>query len=75
MYRLLTESCQLTFPLMQCCCADLCLPEVSGLQLIHEITDIPVVVMSCQDSQDSVLQAFEAGAAGYLVKVRTEACV
>lgn len=47
---------------------DLGLPEVSGLEMIHEITDVPVVVMSCQDSQASVLQAFEAGAADYLIK-------
>mmetsp|Transcript_28454 Transcript_28454/g.62608 ORF Transcript_28454/g.62608 Transcript_28454/m.62608 type:complete len:790 (+) Transcript_28454:109-2478(+) len=54
---------------------DLILPEVSGFDLIHEVVhgnnslhDVPVVVMSSQDSQESVLQAFEAGAADYLIK-------
>ncbi|KAJ9516960.1 hypothetical protein QJQ45_027392, partial [Haematococcus lacustris] len=53
---------------------DLLMPEVSGFQLIHEVLhgtafcDVPVVVMSSADSQASVLQAFEAGAADYLIK-------
>mmetsp|Transcript_33317 Transcript_33317/g.84420 ORF Transcript_33317/g.84420 Transcript_33317/m.84420 type:complete len:970 (-) Transcript_33317:1490-4399(-) len=53
---------------------DVLMPEVSGFELIHEVvhgtafSDLPVVVMSSQDSQESVLQAFEAGAADYLIK-------
>lgn len=53
---------------------DIVMPEVSGFDLIQEVvhgdkfSDLPVVVMSSQDSQESVLQAFEAGAADYLIK-------
>lgn len=55
---------------------DVLMPEVSGLELMQEVLhgelfcDVPVVVMSSVDSQESVLKAFEGGAADYLIKVR-----
>ncbi|GLI67817.1 hypothetical protein VaNZ11_012097 [Volvox africanus] len=53
---------------------DILMPEVTGFDLINEVVhgdtfcDVPVVIMSSQDSQESVLQAFQAGAADYLIK-------
>ncbi|EFJ40220.1 hypothetical protein VOLCADRAFT_69846, partial [Volvox carteri f. nagariensis] len=53
---------------------DILMPEVTGFDLINEVVhgdtfcDVPVVVMSSQDSQENVLQAFQAGAADYLIK-------
>lgn len=40
---------------------DLRMPEVSGFDLIGAVSDVPIVVMSCHDSQDNVMQAFEVG--------------
>eukprot|EP00798_Chlamydomonas_sp_ICE-L_P023299 gene23299-30536_t len=51
---------------------DLVMPEVTGFDLMLECSKrghhIPVVVMSSHDSQDSVMRAFECGAADFLIK-------
>lgn len=55
---------------------DVIMPEVSGFDLVKEVVHgrnrdwnaVPVVVMSAEDSQTTVLEAFEAGAADFLVK-------
>lgn len=55
---------------------DIYMPGVSGYDIVRQVVhgydkesmNIPVVVMSAEDSQHSVLQAFEAGAVDYLVK-------
>lgn len=48
------------------------MPEVSGFDLIQAVQDfsidVPIVVMSSHDSQENVMQAFEAGAKDYLIK-------
>ncbi|KAK9806257.1 hypothetical protein WJX72_007465 [[Myrmecia] bisecta] len=53
---------------------DLLMPEVSGMDLICEVVqgdrlrDVPVIVMSSESKQETVLKAFEAGASDYLIK-------
>ncbi|GAB4815003.1 hypothetical protein N2152v2_002049 [Parachlorella kessleri] len=53
---------------------DLLMPELSGLELVDGLlhskrfSHIPVVVMSSTDSQEAVVEAFEAGAQDYLIK-------
>jgi DNA-binding NarL/FixJ family response regulator len=52
---------------------DLSMPKLSGYSVLHDIKrtispDIKVLVLSVHDSDDYVLQAFEAGADGYCVQ-------
>jgi len=53
---------------------DVLMPEVNGFELIEQVCgsrkfgSVPVIVMSCQESQESVLRAFRAGASDYLIK-------
>ena len=53
---------------------DLMMPEMNGYEVLAEMMDdpklseIPVVVMSATDSQDSVSQCLQLGALDYLVK-------
>src|SRR4051812_15508780 len=51
---------------------DVMMPEQSGLevvpQLLHELPDAKVLVLSMQDDPRYVREAFEAGASGYVLK-------
>lgn len=52
---------------------DVIMPEMSGLELLDSLhrgphRNVPVVVMSSRGGQDVVQQAFQAGAADYLLK-------
>ncbi|DBA76002.1 hypothetical protein WJX79_007319 [Trebouxia sp. C0005] len=53
---------------------DVLMPEIDGIELMTELlqnegwSHIPIIVMSSQSSQESVLKAFEAGAKDYLIK-------
>lgn len=53
---------------------DVLMPEIDGIELMSELlqneqwSHIPIIVMSSQASQESVLKAFEAGAKDYLIK-------
>lgn len=53
---------------------DVLMPEIDGIELMSELlkneswSHIPIIVMSSQSSQESVLKAFEAGAKDYLIK-------
>ncbi len=51
---------------------DLKLPDMDGLKLLPEIQricpDLPVVVLTADDSIDRTMQALRLGAAGYLLK-------
>ena len=60
---------------------DLMMPEMNGYEVLAEMKDdpklseIPVVVMSATDSQDSVSQCLQLGALDYLVKpIRMQEC-
>lgn len=60
---------------------DLMMPEMNGYEVLAEMMDdpklseIPVVVMSATDSQDSVSQCLQLGALDYLVKpIRMQEC-
>ena len=60
---------------------DLMMPEMNGYEVLAEMKDdpklseIPVVVMSATDSQDSVSQCLQLGATDYLVKpIRMQEC-
>ena len=60
---------------------DLMMPEMNGYEVLAEMKDdpklseIPVVVMSATDSQDSVSQCLQLGALDYLVNpIRMQEC-
>lgn len=60
---------------------DLMMPEMNGYEVLAAMKDdpklreIPVVVMSATDSQDSVSQCLQLGALDYLVKpIRMQEC-
>lgn len=60
---------------------DLMMPEMDGYAVLAamkddpKLSEIPVVVMSAQDSQDSVSQCLQLGATDYLVKpIRMQEC-
>ena len=50
---------------------DLMLPETDGLELLRrvpEMTDLPVIIISVYGREETIAEAFELGAADYIVK-------
>ena len=53
---------------------DLMMPDISGLEVLKamkaddETRDIPVVMLTCHDDAESVMDAYETGAEYYLTK-------
>ena len=53
---------------------DLNMPRMSGLEFLkerrtdNELTKIPVVVLTTSDNERDIIESFELGVAGYLVK-------
>jgi CheY-like chemotaxis protein len=53
---------------------DLNMPKMSGLEFLkerrtdNELTKIPVVVLTTSDNERDIIESFEMGVAGYLVK-------
>ncbi len=51
---------------------DIIMPDIHGITLLHQIRQIspnlPVVILSSDDSLDTTMQALTLGARGYLVK-------
>jgi DNA-binding NarL/FixJ family response regulator len=58
--------------------ADLSLPGMSGLDLIHRIKegfpDVAVLVLTMHSEEQYALRAFQAGASGYVTKDRPCTC-
>jgi len=56
---------------------DVVMPDRSGLeiipQLLHENTEVKILVLSMQDEPRYVREAFEAGASGYVLKEAADA--
>lgn len=56
---------------------DLGLPDISGIEVIHEVrrrfADIPIMVISVISAESAVLAAIRAGARGYILKGESEA--
>ena len=46
---------------------DIRMPEVDGLKVLSEVTDVPIVVLTNSDDADIIRSAMSRGAAGYLV--------
>jgi len=50
---------------------DLGLPDIDGIRVLEEIrpfSDIPVLIVSARDTQDSIVKGLELGAEDYIVK-------
>ena len=53
------------------CITDLNLPDMHGLDVIqelHSISDMPIIVASCNNDQETISQAIEMGADAYFKK-------
>lgn len=63
---------QATSPDVDLVVMDVAMPELTGLQALREIrrrrADLPVVLLSVYDSEQYVVEAVAAGAAGYVLK-------